>query len=325
MFKQLRSKTLMSLSLIIVFLFTFTGTLFGAGVTTASAATPKYDYVALGDSVPWGYQLSAQSDPSLVLAAYTQNLSKEGGVDLSKWGYPVIVPSALAGYFATTPPTSAFYPSISRYPNIIAGKLGDKLGTYTNLSMPGLTTRALLTTLSYHADGTPISVYNYDILLPNYAYVRNSIINGEIVTLTVGADDILTLPAVQNYMEYPSDINLTAAKAAVLKQLPKTATNLTLIIAKIKLINPRAKIYVMGYYNSFPNNSNAQLLVKGLNTTIQSAVNTYKYSAVAPKYVNTWGAVTSEMIITGDIHVNDLGQGKIADSFWEKIGPSFGF
>jgi lysophospholipase L1-like esterase len=308
MLKQLRSKTLMTVSLIVVFLFSMTGTAFGYGGTTTSATSPPYDYMAVGDSIPWGYIPNSAIPP----------------------GDPVGVP-----------PFNGM-PGLS-YADLIAFDVGVKLGSYTEYpndtyTYPGMPTKALLAAMTPHRDGTEITMtINGETVtapLPNYLSVMRDLRNSEIVTLTVGADDILFLPAVQSYLlksknGQATNADLYAAQVAVLKQLPKTGANLSLIIGIMKAANPKARIYVMGYYDAFPDNLAAQNIIKLLNATIKSSVNTYRYSPVAPKYIETWGPVTKDMLyynaIYGyDIHVNPLGQQKIADLFLDKIKSDFG-
>ncbi|MBP1744747.1 MAG: hypothetical protein H6Q58_1725 [Firmicutes bacterium] len=292
MFKNLRSKTLMTLSLVIVFLFSMTGTVFGYGGTTSTAASPPYDYMAVGDSVPWGYipnelaPLGGEPGPS-----YTDNIAMSfDGI------------GALNSY--------------TEYP-------------YDTYTYPGMTTKALLAALTPHPNGTTVTVEGVTVTLPNYLSVMRDLRNAEIVTLTVGADDIWFLPAVKEYIKDPTSTSkLYAAQSAVLKQLPRTGANLSLIIGIMKAANPKARIYVMGYYNAIPGNPAVAPLIRLLNATINSSVNTYRYSPVAPRYINTWGVVTKEnaayMLYPNDIHVTTDGQAAIANLFLTKIQEDFG-
>ena len=76
------------------------------------------------------------------------------------------------------------------------------------------------------------------------ANIRASIKDAEIVTLTVGANDLLPLlkeaTATGIYME------------EIIKVSTEAMTNYASILAEIKKLNPKVEIYVMGYYNSFP-------------------------------------------------------------------------
>lgn len=286
MLKQLRSKTLMTVSLIVVFIFSMTGTAFGYGGTTTQAASPPYDYMAVGDSVPWGF-----------------------------------IPSLDAG--------APFYGvSGDSYADVIADEehLGINLGKYTDdtYTYPGMPTKALLAALTPHRNGTTVTVEGVTVTLPNYLAVMRDLRNSEIITLTVGADDIWFLDAVQDYIANPTPETLYAAQVAVLKQLPKTKANLSLIIGIMKAANPKARIYVMGYYNALPDYDAAEPLIRLLNATIKSSVNTYRYSPVAPQFIGTWGVVTEDMLYPGDIHVTPAGQEDIADQFWEEIQDDFG-
>jgi lysophospholipase L1-like esterase len=293
MLKHLRSKTLMTFSLIVMFLFSMTGTALAYGGTTTQTASPPYDYMAVGDSVPWGF-----------------------------------IPSLEAG--------APFYGvSGDSYADVIADEehLGSNLGKYTDdtYTYPGMPTKALLAALTPHRNGTTVTVEGVTVTLPNYSAVMRDLRNSEIITITVGADDIWFLPAVKEYIKDPTSTSkLYAAQAAVLKQLPKTGANLSMIIGIMKAANPKARIYVMGYYNAIPGNPLVAPLIQLLNATIYSSVRTYRYSQVAPEYIDTWEAVTVPgnlyALPTGgyDIHVNPAGQAEIAELFWEAIQDDFG-
>ncbi|MEG0450527.1 MAG: GDSL-type esterase/lipase family protein, partial [Lysinibacillus sp.] len=73
------------------------------------------------------------------------------------------------------------------------------------------------------------------------ANIRSGVKDAEIVTLTVGANDILPL------LEQSTSINTSVILAASKKAMENTAA----ILAEIKMLNPKAQVFVMGYYNSF--------------------------------------------------------------------------
>ena len=76
------------------------------------------------------------------------------------------------------------------------------------------------------------------------ASLRASIKDAEVVTLTVGANDLLPLLKRQQ----ATGIDM----ASIMKASTETMANYASILAEIKKLNPKAEIYVMGYYNSFP-------------------------------------------------------------------------
>ncbi len=160
MLKHLRSKTLMTFSLIVMFLFSMTGTALAYGGTTNQTAAPPYDYMAVGDSVPYGL---------IPVAPY---------IDAS-------------------------------YTDIIDYNLGDNLGNYTGktYTYPGMPTKALLAALTPHPNGTTVTIEGVTATLPNYLSVMRDLRNSEIITLTVGADDIWFLHAVKDYIADPTAEN----------------------------------------------------------------------------------------------------------------------
>jgi hypothetical protein len=215
------------------------------------------------------------------------------------------------------------------YVDVIIDDLGDNLKSNTGktYTYPGMPTKALLAALTPHPNGTTVTIEGVTATLPNYLSVMRDLRNSEIITLAVGADDIWFLPAVKAYIADPTDENLYAAQAAVLKQLPRTGANLSLIIGIMKAANPKARIYVMGYYNALPLYPAAEPLIRLLNATIRSSVNTYRYSPVAPQFISTWDYVTENMLYYNglyyDIHVNPAGQAAIADLFLDRIKSDF--
>jgi lysophospholipase L1-like esterase len=76
---------------------------------------------------------------------------------------------------------------------------------------------------------------------PKYASLRKSIKDAELVTIDIGANDLLA--NLTNIQQNP------ALAPAVLQEIGK---NLSGILSEIDRINPDTKVYVMGYYNPFP-------------------------------------------------------------------------
>jgi lysophospholipase L1-like esterase len=98
---------------------------------------------------------------------------------------------------------------------------------------------------------------------PKFASLRGSISDAELVTIDIGANDLLAqLGAIQQN---------PALAQTVLEGIGK---NLYAILSQIDSINPDTKVYVMGYYNPFPHLPEAQQaallpLLEAFNQTIQ--------------------------------------------------------
>ena len=104
----------------------------------------------------------------------------------------------------------------------------------------GYTTKNVLNDLQADVEKT-ITGFGYK---SEKASIRASIKDAEIVTLTVGANDLLPLLKEAT----GTGINIET----IVKASTETMTNYASILMEIKKLNPKAEIYVMGYYNSFP-------------------------------------------------------------------------
>ena len=104
----------------------------------------------------------------------------------------------------------------------------------------GYTTKNVLNDLQADVE-KPISGFGYK---NEQARLRASIKDAEVVTLTVGANDLLPLLDEAT----ATGINMET----ILKASTEAMTNYATILTEIKKLNPQVEIYVMGYYNSFP-------------------------------------------------------------------------
>lgn len=271
MLKYLRSKTSTTISLIIVFLFSMTGTVFGKASTPP--VSPLYDYVSLGDS------LAAGQTPYL---------------DPDSYGYSDILADKLAS----------------------AGVLGN----YGDYGVSGYTTSDVIGQITIPA----FPKYNPEIY--------PALTKAQIVTLDVGANDILGLPAVKAYLAGYGTLE-DAQNAVTPEVLTGVASNIGTIIFTIKTANPSAKIYVMGYYNAFPNNPELSPIIEGLNTAIKGAVVTCNSALTAQgllpltTYIDTMSSMNKHLTKyipnNVDIHPTVQGYRAIAQDFWTFIQPDF--
>ncbi|AKN32152.1 hypothetical protein Ccar_15305 [Clostridium carboxidivorans P7] len=185
------------------------------------------------------------------------------------------------------------------YTDIIAGNLANKglLKSYSKYGVSGYTTADVLSQLKD-------------------TQVINSINNAEIVTIDIGANDLLSLLRAylsgQN-VDFPTQIGTVSGKISA-------------IIQSIKTINPNAKIYIMGYYNALPNLSTQQetvflQLLTGFNSSVKNVVDSFKDTAVPPVYVDTYESMNSNLkqYLPGDIHPTIEGYRIISEDFWNLI------
>ncbi len=146
----------------------------------------------------------------------------------------------------------------------------------------------------------------------NYAELRNSIKNAELVTIDIGANDLLA--NLNTIRQNPS------TAPAVLNTI---AENLYLILSEIDKINPGIKVYVMGYYNPFPHlpkQEQAALLplLDALNQTIEKVA-----SANGDDFVPTAKVIKKYETLyvpnPNDIHLSLEGYKAVAKEFWKAI------
>lgn len=145
-----------------------------------------------------------------------------------------------------------------------------------------------------------------------YALLRESIKNAELVTIDIGANDLLA--NLNNIKQNPS------TAPAVLNTI---AQNLYLILSEMDKINPDIKVYVMGYYNPFPylpKQEQAALLplLDALNQTIEKVA-----SAKGDEFVPTAKVIkkyeTEYVPNPNDIHLSIEGYQAVAKEFWKAI------
>ena len=152
----------------------------------------------------------------------------------------------------------------------------------------------------------------------NSITLQKAIQNAEIITLDVGANDILN----------EININKTTGEIQFDQQqmqstLNKLGENLINILTKIKTLNPNVDIYLMGFYYPFPylsDNAQAQLLplLNLLNKTIAEAGKPFQAT-----FIPTAEAISQNpkafLPNPLDIHPNKEGYLQLANAFWNKI------
>jgi lysophospholipase L1-like esterase len=147
---------------------------------------------------------------------------------------------------------------------------------------------------------------------PKYTSLRESIQNAELVTIDIGANDLLAeLPKIQKN---------PALAPTILKGI---GVNLFLILSEIDKINPNTKVYVMGYYNPFPHLPEEQQaallpLLDIFNQTIETvAMQTGDIFVPTAKVIEK--RETEYLPNPADIHLNLEGYQVVAKEFWKAI------
>jgi lysophospholipase L1-like esterase len=144
---------------------------------------------------------------------------------------------------------------------------------------------------------------------PTNAKLQKSIEEAELVTIDIGANDLLPV------------IRLDPRQApAALESIGK---NLFLILQRIDELNPNTKVYVMGYYNPFPylpEEQQAQLLplLDALNETIETIA-----KQNGDIFIPTAKVIKKQekeyIPNPADIHLSLEGYQTLAKEFWKGI------
>jgi lysophospholipase L1-like esterase len=147
---------------------------------------------------------------------------------------------------------------------------------------------------------------------PKYGPLRESIKEAELVTIDIGANDLLA--NLDNIKQNPS------TAPAVLNTITQ---NVYLILSEIDKINPNIKVYVMGYYNPFPHFSKEEQaallpLLDALNQAIEKVA-----SFNGDEFVPTAKVIEKYETVyipnPTDIHLSLEGYQAVAKEFWKAI------
>ena len=152
----------------------------------------------------------------------------------------------------------------------------------------------------------------------NTVDIGSAIANAEIITIDAGANDVLQ--QIQFDLETMT-VNVDPVK--VNGAIAAAGMNTNTILAKIKLLNPNAKVYVMGYYNPFTilplqYQTQFQLLLDSLNNTIKNAAVIQGAEFVPTAAVFAENAIAFLPNIK-DIHPNEEGYLALANAFWRSV------
>jgi glucan-binding YG repeat protein/lysophospholipase L1-like esterase len=182
------------------------------------------------------------------------------------------------------------------YPNYIAEKFGKtyQLLDFDNYGVSG-----------YKTDDVIAQLNNPDI--------QKEIKEATHLTIDIGANDLLpVLPAIQK--------DPTTAPA----EIGKIAAKINAILTGIDQLNPNVKVYVMGYYNSFPylpQEQQAQLLplLAAFNGQIQAQAVGHGDTFVPTLQVINTADFEKYLPNRDNIHLSLAGYQVVAGEFWKAI------
>ena len=159
-----------------------------------------------------------------------------------------------------------------------------------------------------NADGTTVKLHD-------------AIANADLITISAGANDVLA------HVIDPKTKKLSINAEAVQLEVQQVGMNLSKIVSAIHKINPDAQVYLMGYYNPFPQMPQEvqplldQLLI-GLNTAIATVA---KLPNV--EWVETADAIAKDFAAhlpnPQNIHLSPEGYQIVAEEFWNKVQADY--
>ena len=189
-------------------------------------------------------------------------------------------------------------------------KIGMLASFDKRFSIPGYTTSNILNDIQTNVAKPDSNGIMVDI--------QSAIQNAELITIDAGANDLLQQIGIN---QTTGEVTVNQQKVA--DTLKSVGENTAKILTQIKTLNPRADIYLMGYYNPFPHmpiQYQAQLLplLDLLNKTI-SDVGTALNVTFVPTADSIARNATGYLPNPQDIHPNQAGYLVLANDFWKAI------
>ncbi|WCK52676.1 GDSL-type esterase/lipase family protein [Aneurinibacillus sp. Ricciae_BoGa-3] len=148
--------------------------------------------------------------------------------------------------------------------------------------------------------------------------IKQSIAQSTLITLDVGADDII------------NSVHIDAKNGQIAYDFKQTAmtfltigTNVRRVIQDIQQVNPTARIYLLGYYNPFPGlpesvQNEIRPLLDGLNGALKEAA-----QQSGATYISTANALSQNtkkyLPNPYDIHPSTAGYQEIAAAIWNHM------
>ncbi|MDW0116707.1 S-layer homology domain-containing protein [Sporosarcina thermotolerans] len=181
---------------------------------------------------------------------------------------------------------------------------------------PGFKTADVLKDIRENKTGAIIG-YGFD--KPSTT-IHEAIKNSNLITLSVGANDVLStlkIDQATGKVEYD--------EALLGQALMQVGHNTNEIIKEVLTINPKANVYVMGYYNPFPHlPKEIQPLLSNLLLNLNGAI--YNATSAYPNvsFVSTDVEIAKDYKVNvpnpANIHLSKEGYHIVAKQFWKSFG-----
>lgn len=209
----------------------------------------------------------------------------------------------------------------SGYTDFIAEALKSKnvLNSFNKgFSKPGYTTSDILKDLQENVS-KPVFGTGME---GDTAELHKSIAAADIITISAGANDVLPYFKVDATTGIP---NVDLAK--IMASIQQVGVNYSQMLKAIYTINPDAQVYVMGYYNPFPQMDTkyqAQIaqLMNGLNGAIQTGL-TGTTAAFIPTAEKIAENSAANLPNSQNIHLSQAGYKVVADLFNQKLVENY--
>ena len=153
------------------------------------------------------------------------------------------------------------------------------------------------------------------------ATLHQSVKEANLITLTIGANDVLPL------IQFDEKGKPVFKSEELQASLMKVGMNTQQILAKIYALNPDAQVYVMGYYNPFPylspeNQPLVNQLVMTMNDTIKKGM-----TGTEAKFVETAKQIAEDPYTylpnPENIHLSEAGYKVVANIFHKSLMENY--
>ncbi|QUG40568.1 S-layer homology domain-containing protein [Psychrobacillus sp. INOP01] len=209
----------------------------------------------------------------------------------------------------------------SGYTDFIAEALKSKdvLNSFNKgFTLPGYTTSDILKDLQANVTKPVFGIGNEG----DTAELHKSIAAADIITISAGANDILPYFKVDATTGVP-----TVDLAKIMASIQQVGVNYSQMLKAIYKLNPDVQVYVMGYYNPFPQmdekyQTQIAQLMNGLNGAIQTGMTgtTAAFIPTAEKIAENYAA---NLPNPKNIHLSEAGYKVVSDLFNQKLVESY--
>jgi lysophospholipase L1-like esterase len=303
--KFLSSKKSLTLSLIVVFLFSISGTIFGTTNVAYAAAKQHYNMVALGDSLAAG-QNPYGDETGYGYANAIHNYLAKAKVAGGYWNFGVSGMTSTELLAELTPGNTVYNQDMVDAIRAVGdGIVTVDIGADDMLPLLDWATK-------YPGSATEEWLSSYPGSFGELTYLWAFV---PMADQMYGTNDMRKI------------VYLIGSESAVVQN------NIIKILGTINGLNSNAHIYLMGYYDAFANykftpaqkvlyNTYFINMLGAFNAGLDTIANDSAFSSYVT-FVPTFGDLTSDML-PGDIHPNRAGYIVIANQFREAIVADFG-